>query len=119
MSATGLVCEVRYHIDPDKLDAFREYARLWTVLIDRHGGHHQGYLLSRAAPARAGMSFPGLGDEASGLVAVARFSFADEAAYLHYRNEVQKDPDGIAANARYRADPPFLRYERSFFSNLP
>ncbi len=118
MSETHVVCEVRYHIDRDALDEFRIYARTWMRLIERHGGKHDGYLISRQAPVGAAMSFPAVGNEDASVVAVARFAFPDDASYLRYRDEVGRDPDGIEANLRYGTNPPFKRYERTFLEHL-
>lgn len=118
MSGAEVICEVRYHIDRHTLSEFKEYARTWVKLIERHGGSHQGYFLSRKAPVGATMSFPEFGGDEESLIAVARFGFPDETAYLRYRDEVRKDPDGIEANSRYGSNPPFKRYERIFLENL-
>ncbi len=37
-----VTCHVRYVLDPDKLDSFREYGRLWVSLITKLGGHVRG-----------------------------------------------------------------------------
>lgn len=118
MAEAYLVCEVRYHIDRDGLDEFKIYAQTWKNLIERHGGKHDGYLISRQAPIGATMSFPGVGHEDTSVVAVARFTFPDDASYLRYREEVGRDPDGIEANSRYRTNPPFKSYERTFLEHL-
>jgi len=118
VSEARVICEVRYYIDRDVLEEFKTYAQTWLTLIERHGGTHDGYLISRPAPVGANMSFPGIGSDVPSLVAIARFTFADDAAYLRYRDGVQTDPDGIEANARYVSNPPFKRYERIFLENL-
>jgi hypothetical protein len=60
----------------------------------------------RDKPTETGLSFPGLGQEGSTDVAIALFTFPDDATYLQYREQVAKDPDGVAANARFRENPP-------------
>ena len=78
-----------------------------------------GFLLvAREKPAGVGTSFPGVGEDGAGDIAVALFTFADEVAYLRYRSDVAADPDGIAANALYADDPPFVSYERVFLQPL-
>ncbi len=114
MSAEEVICEVRYYIDQDGLEEFAAYARTWKMLIERYGGRHEGYLLTRQAPMGATVSFPELAEDNAEPLAIARFAFPDEATYLRYRDEVQRDPDGIEANSRYSGKPPFKRYERIF-----
>lgn len=108
-----LVCEVRYELDPERLDEFADYARTWTRLIRRHGGVHHGFFMPREAPAGAAMSFAGLGAAGPATEAVALFAFADDDAYRRYRENVAADPEGIAANRRFAA-PPFRSYRRCF-----
>jgi hypothetical protein len=108
-----LVCEVRYELDPDRLDEFAEYARTWTRLIRRHGGVHYGFFMPRAAPAGTPMSFGGLGSAGPANEAIALFAFPDDDAYRRYRANVAADPEGMAANARF-ATPPFRSYRRCF-----
>ncbi|MCR6498862.1 NIPSNAP family protein [Shinella sp. CPCC 101442] len=119
MAKAPVTCEVRYRLDPGRIADFQDYARIWTTLIERYGGAHHGYFLPRAKPDGAGMSFPGAGDEGAGDIAVALFTFPDEAAYLLYRSKVAEDADGIAANARFAENPPFKSYERTFLQPLP
>ena len=38
-----LTCFIRYHIDPNKRDAFAQYARNWGVAIPRCGADLIGY----------------------------------------------------------------------------
>lgn len=118
MPNTEVVCEVRYHIDQDRLAEFAAYARIWMMLIERYGGSHQGYFVSRQAPVGTTMSFPLLGEEDTELIAIARFSFPDDGTYAQYRSDVQNDPDGIAANAQFRDNPPFKGYKRTFLEKL-
>ena len=89
---------------------FSAYAEIWVRLIERYGGTHYGYFIPRETPEGVGTSFPD--------IAIALFTFPDEAAYLRYRRDVASDPDGIAANAQYADDPPFVSYERLFLRPL-
>ena len=118
MSNGPLNCEIRYRLDQSRMAEFRDYARTWTALINRHGGTHHGFFLPREKPETAAPSFPGLGKDAGGDIAVAIFTFPSEAAYLAYRRNVAEDPDGMAANARFADDPPFASYERLFLEPL-
>lgn len=114
-----VTCEIRYRVDQSRLVEFSAYAKIWIELIERHGGTHHGYFLPREKPSGRGMSFPGVGTDGAGDIAVALFTFPDEATYRRYRDNVAEDPDGIAANARFGNDPPFISYERIFLEPLP
>lgn len=117
MPAPALVCEVRYELDPERLDEFADYARTWVRLVRRHGGVHHGFFMPREAPAGAAMSFAGIGTAGPAHEAVALFAFADDAAYRRYREGVAADPEGIAANQRF-ANPPFKSYRRCFLAPM-
>ncbi|TXI06544.1 MAG: NIPSNAP family protein [Rhizobium sp.] len=118
MSADPMICEVRYFIDQNAMDEFKAYARTWMTLIERYGGTHHGYFISCKGPAGSPVSFPGTGKDDALDIAIARFTFPDDAAYARYRQEAARDPDGMAANSRYRNDPPFRSYERIFLERL-
>ncbi|HLB48223.1 MAG TPA: hypothetical protein VJL59_14540 [Anaerolineales bacterium] len=73
-----ITCYLRYVIDPDKLEEFEHYGRMWMPLIEKFGGAHHGYFLPGEGPkdaASASFSFPGLATAGPGDVAVALFSF--------------------------------------------
>nr|WP_210209353.1 NIPSNAP family protein [Ensifer adhaerens] len=118
MVRATVTCEIRYWLKPARLAEFEAYAQTWMTLIERHGGTHHGYFVPREKPEGVGASFPGVGEDGAGDIAVALFTFADEAAYLRYRSDVAADPDGMAANALYADDPPFVSYERVFLQPL-
>lgn len=118
MPNSPITCEVRYRIDPCRVAEFETYAQIWTTLIERYGGTHHGYFLPRETPVDAKVSFLGLGSEGAADVAIALFTFADEQTYAKYRELVAKDPDGVAANARFGDNPPFISYERIFLKPL-
>ena len=40
-----VTCHIKYIIDPDKLEAFEHYARLWIPLVNKFGGRHHGCFL--------------------------------------------------------------------------
>jgi NIPSNAP len=119
MPNSPLACEVRYRVYPDRMSEFEAYAQIWVKLIERHGGKHHGYFMPREKPVDAKVSFSGVGNEGTTDIAVALFSFPDEQAYAKYRAKVATDPDGIAANARFGGNPPFISYERTFLTPLP
>lgn len=119
MAMTPVTCEIRYRLDRSRIAEFEAYARIWIRLIERYGGTHHGYFMPREKPAGVAMSFMGAGDEGDGETAVALFTFPDEESYRRYRSQAADDPEGVAANARYRENPPFIRYERIFLQPLP
>jgi hypothetical protein len=86
-----ITCFLRYTIDPDKLDAFEHYARVWMRLIGKYGGTHHGYFVPGEGLPTAAFSFPGIGEEGPGDIAVASFSFPTVEAYETYRREVATD----------------------------
>ncbi|MFJ6324347.1 MULTISPECIES: NIPSNAP family protein [unclassified Rhizobium] len=118
MSIAGVICEVRYRIDKMAIDEFKAYAGTWMRLIERYGGTHHGYFISREAPAGAAMSFPKAGEDEAYDVAVALFSFPDDNAYLRYRDDVARDAEGIEANSRFGNSLPFISYQRVFLERL-
>jgi len=98
-----ITCVVDYTVDPEKIDAFEEFARAWIALVNKHGGQHHGYFL------------PG---EGASDRALALFSFPSLAAYEQYRTLFGVDLEFIAAD-RIRDDSGcVLRYERSFMRPL-
>jgi hypothetical protein len=94
-----ITCFVRYVIDPYKLEAFEDYARLWIPIVNRMGGTHHGYFL------------PG---EGVNNVSVALFSFSSLAAYEDYRIRMRSDPECVAAFERAKRDRSIMSYERTF-----
>ncbi len=57
-------CFIRYNIDLDKLNEFKEYARSWIFLIRKYGGTHHGYFIPTTSSDNlpdATFSLPGLG----------------------------------------------------------
>jgi hypothetical protein len=113
-----IVCHIRYELDLEKLAQFEEYARAWIELIERYGGVHHGYLLPSGRGPAAPVSFPGIGREAPDNVAIASFSFPDEASYLAYRRDVSADPDCARAERLLRESGCVTAYERGFMRRL-
>jgi hypothetical protein len=110
-------CLIRYKIDPNKLDKFREYAHSWISLIRKYGGTHHGYFLPGAEGANlpdATFSFPGLGTEGPPNIAVALFSFPSIEVYEQYRRDVSEDEACKAATNRFHETKCFSAYERTF-----
>lgn len=98
-----ITCVVTYTIDPEKIEAFEEFARAWMRLVDRHGGTHHGYFLP---------------SEGASDQALALFTFPSLAEYEVYRARFGVDPEFIEAD-RIRDDSGcVLRYERTFMRPL-
>jgi hypothetical protein len=83
-------CFIRYRIEPDKLDEFREYARAWVSLIRKYGGTHHGYFVPGTdgddLPNPA-FSFPGIGTEGPPNIVLA----------FQLSGSIQLDPKGVCA----------------------
>ena len=94
-----ITCCLRYVIDPDKLEEFEKYAKIWIPLVEKFGGKHHGYFL----PA-----------EGASNIALALFSFPSLAAYEVYRKEATMDQECLAALAYSKETKCFLSYERTF-----
>ena len=117
-SPRPVTCLVQYEIDPNRHEAFEQYARCWTALINRYGGTHHGYFIAEDAPTSATLSFPGIGREGPLSMAFALFSFPSHDVYERYRRAVRDDPDCIAAEELVRTTQCFTSYERSFVRRL-
>ena len=97
-------CCIRYNIDPDKLAAFREYARAWISLINKYRGLHHGYFIPGTARDNlpiAAFSFPGLGIEGPPIVAVAIFTFPTVWPFLKMNSVRPPPPDLMRQNVSY------------------
>ena len=94
-----ITVHLRYEIDPDRIEAFEEYARRWIRLVNRMGGEHHGYFL------------PSEGDSD---ISYALFSFPSLAAHETYRTASSTDPECRAALTFARDHKCIRRYERRF-----
>lgn len=113
-----ITCYLRYFIDPEQVEAFEHYARVWMRLIEKYGGMHHGYFLANEAPPSAAFSFPGIGETGPDNVAVALFSFPTLDAYETYRREVKNDPECQAVTKHFEATKCFTKYERTFVRSV-
>ena len=94
-----ITCYLRYVVDPDKLEAFEVYAKMWIRLVNKFGGTHHGYFLPH---------------EGANNIALALFSFSSLAAYEEYRARAAADAECQKAMAHYRKTRCIFSYERSF-----
>jgi len=109
-----ITCFIRYTLNPEKLEDFETYAKVWMRLIEKFGGTHHGYFVAGEAPPGAPFSFPGLGEEGPADIALALFSFPSVEVYEAYREGVKDDPECLAMT-RLRAETNcFIKYERTF-----
>lgn len=114
-----ITCCVRYTVNLDEIEAFEQYARLWILLINRLGGRHHGYFLPSSDPRakdHGRFSFPGLGSEGPGDMAVAVFSFPGWEAYERYRREAGEHEECRKATRIVEETGCFTSYERSFMT---
>ncbi len=114
-----ITCYVRYDLNLDELEAFREYARLWTGLINQLGGTHHGYFLPSDDPRAENhgrFSFPGMGSGGPTNIGVAIFSFPDWETYEFYRAEAGKHEACKRATKIVEETKCFTSYERSFMT---
>ena len=95
-----ITCYLRYVIDPNKLQEFEHYGKLWLPLVAKFGGTHHGYFLP---------------SEGANNIALALFSFPSLAAYEDYRKRSFNDPECQAAFAMNEKERFIISYERSFF----
>lgn len=94
-----VTCFLKYVIDPNKVDEFAHYGKLWIDLVNEMGGLHHGYLLPHEGP---------------NTIAYAQFSFASLAAYETYRNEIPQHARCQEALQYAQRTGCILSYERSF-----
>lgn len=116
-----ITCYVRYVLNLEEAEAFREYARLWIGLINQLGGTHHGYFLPSDDPKAKNhgrFSFPGKGSEGREDVAVAIFSFPDWEAYEFYRAEAGNHESCKTATRLAESTNCFTSYERNFMTAL-
>ena len=95
-----VTCYLRYIIDPDKLNEFEHYGKLWIPLVEKFGGQHHGYFMP---------------SEGASNVALALFTFPSLAEYETYRNDSFEDEACKAAFHYARDTGCIISYERSFF----
>ena len=94
-----ITCFIRYHIDPNKREAFETYARNWGQAIPRCGADLIGYF----AP-----------HEGSSTLAYGVYSIENLAAYEAYRARLAADPLGQENYHFARSEKFILRENRTF-----
>lgn len=98
-----ITCYINYIIEPNKLDEFEHYAKLWIPLVNKFGGQHHGYFLP---------------SEGASNVALALFTFPGLAEYEVYRKSSFQDPECLAAFEYAKSTKCIVSYERSFFKPI-
>jgi hypothetical protein len=95
----GIICHIRYQIDPFQRDAFEQYARTWLSVIPECGGDLLGYFMPH---------------EGTNDVAHAMIGFDSLAAYETYRARLKEHDDGKANFAFAEKNRLILRETREF-----
>ena len=98
-----ITCYIRYIIDPNKIEEFEHYAKLWIPLVEKFGGQHHGYFLP---------------SEGANNVAIAMFTFSSLTEYDSYRQQSFQDKECIAAFDYAKNTQCVISYERSFFKPI-
>jgi hypothetical protein len=97
-----ITCFIRYEIDPFKVEAFTEYARVWGQAIPRCGADLIGYY----AP-----------HEGSSTLAYGVYNIRNLAEYEAYRERLRDDAEG-RANYDFAKREQFIRREDRIFLRL-
>jgi hypothetical protein len=97
-----ITCFIRYEIDPFKVDAFEEYARVWGEAIPRCGADLIGYFSPH---------------EGSSTIAYGVYNIENLAAYEKYRARLKLDPLG-RKNYEFAKQEQFIRREDRMFLRL-
>ena len=94
-----LTCVIRYHIDPNRKDAFETYARNWGQAIPQCGADLIGYFSPH---------------EGSATLAYGIYNIASLAEYENYRTRLAADPMGKENYEFAKAGKFILREDRTF-----
>ena len=97
-----ITCFIRYEIDPNKAEAFAEYARNWGQAIPRCGADLIGYFGPH---------------EGSATTAYGLYSIESLAAYEAYRARLKEDTLG-RENFDFARREGFIRREDRLFLKL-
>ena len=98
-----ITCYLKYVIDPYKIQAFEEYAKMWIPLVNKFGGKHHGYFLPH---------------EGANNIAYALFSFPSLATYEEYREKIKTDENCIIAFKHAKETMCIFSFERSFMKPI-
>lgn len=98
-----ITCYLKYVIDPYKIQAFEEYAKMWIPLVNKFGGNHHGYFLPH---------------EGANNIAYALFSFPSLATYEEYRKKIKADENCIKAFKHAEKTRCIFSFERSFMKPI-
>jgi hypothetical protein len=114
-------CFIRYFLDPNKKEEFKEYASTWMRLIEKHGGIHHGYFLpskdQNEIPSSS-FSFPDIGVSGPCDVAIALFSFSSLEKYESYKKDLKNDEECKSITDHFKQTQCFVTYERTFLEPL-
>ena len=96
-----LTCVIRYQIDPNRREAFAQYAQTWGQCIPRCGADLIGYY----AP-----------HEGSATLAYGIYNIPSLADYEAYRKRLAEDPLGRQNYDFARSERFILREDRTFLT---
>lgn len=94
-----VTCYLKYTIDPNKVEEFKNYGRMWIPLVNEMGGNHHGYFIPH---------------EGANNIGYALFSFPSLAEYESYRNKIPNDKRCISALEYAKETNCIYSFERSF-----
>lgn len=98
-----VTCLLKYIIDPNKVDDFIHYGKLWIDLVNKMGGLHHGYLIPHEGPNNIGY---------------ASFSFSSLADYEKYRAKIPECEACQTALKFAQETKCIFSFERSFCKPL-
>lgn len=98
-----ITCVIRYHIDPNRRDAFETYARNWAEAIPRCGASLTGYYLPH---------------EGSATLAYGIYDIDSLAAYERYKARLAEDPLGRENFDFARRERFITREDRTFLKRI-
>lgn len=98
-----VTCFLKYTIDPQKVEEFEHYGKLWIDLVNEMGGIHHGYLKPY---------------EGANNIGYASFSFPTLADYENYRSKIPSCKKCQEALDYARNTKCIFSFERSFMKPI-
>jgi len=98
-----ITCFLKYIIDPNKVNEFEHYGKLWIDLVNDMGGIHHGYLKPH---------------EGANNIGYASFSFPSLSDYEIYRNKISTCKKCQEALDYAKSTGCIISFERSFMKPI-
>ncbi len=98
-----ITCFIKYIIDPQKVNEYEHYGKMWIDLVNEMGGIHHGYLKPH---------------EGANNIGYASFSFPSLADYEIYRNEMLSNEKCQKAFDYAKETGCIISYERTFMKPI-